>query len=702
VLAAILILWLGFLIVLAPRPSPWIVVASGLPLLVAASWRGARRRSRPWRAFVEETADYHALGLVLLYALGVQMADAHGITTDGVTYFTQLRSVVFDRDLDIAREYAFLGQPPRPNHVVPIGPVLVWLPLYLLVTLLDGAGRLVGAWSAPADPIALGLGLPYVRAALISSFTIGAVGLVAIHWYLRREFSRAVAFVTTLLVFGATPLVWYMVYEPSMTHAASFGFVALFVVCAARWFPSRPAPGAGDSRRDSEWSEAPGAVPSRRDPLPTPHIPDAVDPLPTPTRRQAVILGTLLGLAFQARSQEALFAIFPALLVLGGAAAERDRLRSALRLAGWAFLGALPWILIQLLHSYVLFTRYEYDLFGQGGYFNPLRSRWIDTLFSSWHGFLSWSPVAYVAVLGTMAYARREWRWAVSALVILLLTAWVNGSTQDWAGGWSFGGRRFTSALVMLAPGLAMAIEFAVRRPLVAVAPVVAAALWWNYLLMVQYTANLLPKDEAVGFGRIVRQQAELHTRPPYWYAFAFPANVWFAWREGLPVDKYDVLSPETPRGSIDLVFDRTVEKYLLDGWDAPGGDDWGPCWWIGGSPATMAVPLAPEPGPLVVTVRSRTRFEEPPVQASLALEVNGHEVGRFDAGVPGASTSTIGVPADVAARVFRDGFNRVSFRSLGVTPLDPGAPAAEPNARRRDAVWPVAIYELQIAPAVR
>jgi hypothetical protein len=686
VLAAILILWLGFLMWLPARPSPWMVVASGLPLLLVLSWRMARRSARPWRRFVEDTADYHALAMVLLYALGVQMADAHGITTDGVTYFTQLRSVIFDRDLDIAREYAFLGQPPRPNYVVPIGPVLVWLPLYAAVTIVDGAGRLAGAWSAPSDPVALGLGLPYIRAALVSSFAIGAVGLVAIHWYLRREFARAIAFITTVLLFAATPLVWYMVYEPSMTHAASFGFVALFVVCAARWLPSRPAPGA-DSRRDSLPSPvAPGAVPSRRDPL--------------PTVRQSLILGTLLGLAFQARSQEALFAIFPGMLVLGGATADRDRVRAALRLAGWAFLGALPWIVIQLVHSYVLFTRYEYDLLGQGGYFNPLRSRWLDTLFSSWHGFLAWSPVAYIAVAGTVAYARREWRWALSALVILFITAWVNGATQDWAGGWSFGGRRFTSALVMLAPGLAMAIEFAVRRPLVAVAPVVAAALWWNYLLMVQYTSGFLPKDEPVGFGRIVRQQADLHTRSPYWYAFAFPANVWFAWREGLPVDKYDVLSPETPRASIDVVFDRTVEKYLLDGWDAPGGDDWGPSWWIGGSPATMAVPLLPEPGPLTITVRSRTRYDEPPVRASLAIDLNGQEVGRFDAGVPEASTATIEIPAADVARLLRAGFNRVSFRSLGVTPLDPsdGRPPG-PVAARPAAVWPVAIYGLRIAP---
>jgi len=658
VLATLVILWLGLLISLPPRPSPWLVFASGLPVVAVASWRWARRRNVPWAALVRDTTDVHALALVLLYALGVQMADAHGITTDGVTYFTQLRSVIFDRDLDIAAEYAFLGQPPRPNHVVPIGPVLVWLPLYMAVTIVDTAGRWMGLWSAPADALALGLGLPYVRAVLLSSFAIGAVGLVALLRHLRRDFPHEAAFVAVLLIFGATPLYWYMVYEPSMTHAASFGFVALFVVSAARWVP-------------------PGA-----------------------TAKQSLILGTLIGLAFLARSQESLFAIYPGILALTAVGVlPAERLRRATRLALWAFLGALPWILLQLAHSYVLFTRYEYDLLGQGGYFNPLRSRWIDTLFSSWHGFLSWTPVAYVAVVGTFAYLRREWRWALSALVILFITAWVNGATQDWAGGWSFGGRRFSSALVMLAPGLAVVIGFVLRRPVLALAPLVVAALSWNHLLMVQYTAGMLPNDEPVSFGRIVRQQAELHTRSPYWYPFAFPANAWFAWREGLPVDKYDVLSPETPRAEFALGFDRAAEKFLLGGWGSPASDDWGAAWWITDTPAVVAVPLARDGGDVTITIRSRTRFEEPVMQAAMALDVNGTEVGRFLPGVPEPGTAVLHVPPETARHVFRRGFNRVAFRSLGVTPVDPSdARPPGPLARRLGRqVWPVAVYSLDV-----
>ena len=679
-LAALIVVWVGGLLAAPPRPSSWLVLLSGLPVLALISARQARREGRPWAAHLRATPDVHALGLVLLYALGVMIADSHGISTDGVTYFAQLRSVIFDRDLDVAAEFAYLGQPPRPNYVVPIGPVLLWLPLYLTVAAVDTLGRGLGLWSAPADATTIGLGLPYVRAALISSFAIGAAGLFAVLWHLRRGFGPTVAFIATVLVFGATPLYWYMVYEPSMTHAASFGFVALFVVLSAHWLMQSPR----------------NAVPS--------HFTPEGRSRALPNVRQSVILGGLLGLAFLARSQESLFAIFPGLLVLtaSGVPAE-DRVRGALRLAGWALLGALPWILLQLGHTYVLFTRYEYDLFGQAGYFNPLRSRWIDTLFSSWHGFLSWTPVAYLAVIGTFVYLRREWRWATATLVILFVTAWVNGATQDWAGGWSFGGRRFSSALVLLAPGLAVLVDLALRRPLVALAPVVAAALWWNHLLMVQYTAGMLPKDDPVAFGRIVRQQAELHTRAPYWYPFAFPANVWFAWREGVPVDKYDVLSPETPRPSFALTFDRVAERFLLSGWDVPGGDDWGPCWWIGGTPAAMAIPLDPKDAEVTIRVRTRTRFEEPAVRARLAIEVNGQEVGRFEAGLPDATTAEVIVPAGSARQLFRRGLNQVAFRSLGVERVDPAdtrppGPLASRSARQ---VWPVAVYSIEVVSGV-
>lgn len=665
-LVALFAAWLMWLLQRPPRPSEWLVAGSGLPVLLLVSWTVARTRGQTWLDFLRASADVHVVAGALLYGFGVQFADAHGlgITTDGTVYFAQLRSLVFDGDLDVAREFEYLQQPARPNHVVPVGPTLVWMPLYLTVSIADAAGRGLGWWPGPAEPIALGLGPAYVRAALVSSYVVAAAGLLVLHLHLRARFSRGAACVATLLVLGATPLYWYMVYEPSMTHAVSFGFVAFFVVCAARWVPRGT------------------------------------------TRRQGLMLGGLLGLAFLTRPQEALFALYPACMVLSmttPSSSLRPRIQAAFDLARWGFLGALPCLVVQALHSYVLFAREEYRLLGGAGYLHPFSSRWVDTLFSSWHGFLAWSPVAYLAVVGLLLLVRRDWRWALSGLAIFLAMAWVNGSTQDWAAGWAFGGRRFTSTLVMLAAGLACLTDIARRRPMLAVAPLAAGALVWNHYLMVQYTAGMLPKDAPVSFARMVRQQAELATRPPYFYPFAFPANAWFALREDLPVDRYDLLAPLELDESFDLTFDGRATGFLLEGWDAPGGDDWGPCWWVGNSPATVTVPLSrPARGELQIEIVSRTRLDEPPVRASLALDINGFELGTFAAGVPEPSTARFTIPAADVSRGVRTGFNTVSLRSLGVAPLDETrAPASLARTSDRT-VWPVAIYRLIIRPVSR
>ena len=157
----------------------WRRLAGLAPVAAAAAVGLARRRCRhrvpAWldlagrgplparrgRATSPATPTGTASPSVLLYALGVQMADAPGITTDGAIYFSQLRSLVFDRDLDVAREFAYLGQPPRPSHFVPIGPTLFWLPLYLAVAVVDAvAARGRPGRPPPGDAVALGLTLP--------------------------------------------------------------------------------------------------------------------------------------------------------------------------------------------------------------------------------------------------------------------------------------------------------------------------------------------------------------------------------------------------------------------------------------------------------------------------------------------------------------------------------------------------------------
>ena len=53
---------------------------------------------------------------------------------------------------------------------------------------------------------------------------------------------------------------------------------------------------------------------------------------------------------------------------------------------------------------------------------------------------------------------------------------------------------------------------------------------FWNALLMNQYATGKLPHDEAVRFDVLVGQQINRPIKPPFFYPFAFPANVLFAW----------------------------------------------------------------------------------------------------------------------------------------------------------------------------
>ncbi|MGH9175204.1 MAG: hypothetical protein ACRD1H_12645, partial [Vicinamibacterales bacterium] len=165
---------------------------------------------------------------------------------------------------------------------------------------------------------------------------------------------------------------------------------------------------------------------------------------------------------------------------------------------------------------------------------------WLSHLFSSSHGFLALTPVAYVALVGTVAYLRRNFFWAASALAVLAIWLAVNALVPGGRVADGPTGHGLTAALATLAPGLAFLIDRARVRPVLAVVPLVAVALLWNYWLMVQYTVGTLPKDAPVSFADMVRQQAAAHTRSPYVYLFAFPGNAWFAWREGVPADRYE------------------------------------------------------------------------------------------------------------------------------------------------------------------
>jgi hypothetical protein len=431
--------------------------------------------------------------------------------------------------------------------------------------------------------------------AAIASYVIGCVGLVAVFERLRPTFGRAVALLTTILVFAATSLVWSMTRAGGLPETVAFTLVAL---------------------------------------------------------------GALL---------------LPRLARTG-----------ALQPFGWIAIAALPFLVRALPLSSSM----------------PLAAG-SDPLFSSDRGLLALTPVAYVGLVGLVLSLRRLSSESIAPPLVVLvwfIAAYVNpgyGSDGRFAHGLS-------AALALLAPGLATAIDRARQLPWLATATVILGAVVWNYWLMVQYTVGTVPKDAPVSFSDMVRQQADVHTRPPYVYPFALPANAWFAWREGLPLDRYELLASEPRRTELDLTLDHRAAPFLLSGWEAFGAESTDSQVWTREREATLAVPLALSPGRAVdVSVTARARLEEPAVSATIGVVINGREIGRVT--VPPLA------PVEVALRVgpdvgslWRAGYNRVTFVSHGVARLDPSdSRPPGPLARRLgNRTWPVAIHRLRIAVA--
>jgi hypothetical protein len=168
----------------------------------------------------------------------------------------------------------------------------------------------------------------------------------------------------------------------------------------------------------------------------------------------------------------------------------------------------------------------------------------LDSLFSSRHGLFFWTPLLTLAIFGLVRRAIRGHRDAAGALSALAVLALVNASLRPWWSG-GFANARFVPALPLFALGLSELLDLvratARRRPLRMAALAGALLVAWNLLLMAQYRAELIPRDDTVSFPAVAENSARLLAgmagAPTAW-----PANWIFAARGDLPAARYDLL----------------------------------------------------------------------------------------------------------------------------------------------------------------
>jgi hypothetical protein len=542
-------------------------------------------------------ASLPVLGALFTIGLALQLQLGARLQSDGFYYFAYLRSIAFDRDVNFMNDYRMLGlgdktylfQPTRTGHAESawtIGPAILWAPFFatghLVATRLQAAGAAVST-----D----GTSFPYRQAVCIGSLFYGLLGCWFAYRFTRSFFPAHLAAAAVALTMSGSFMIWYLVKEPSMTHAASMACVAGFTWM---WAATR------DRRSLTAWA----------------------------------VLGLLAGLMALVRWQNALFALLPAIdalqsLVRAGRAGDRRALRDAAAGSAaflvCAIIGFLPQMLAWKSIYGSLIAR------------SPVgpEIRWtdphlVDILWSARNGLFTTTPILYLAAIGLAAFALARPAIGLPAIAVTLVMIYFNACIQDWWGSAGFGGRRFDGVIPIFCLGLAAFVDNAAmvvrRHATAAITAVLALVAIWNLALMGAAQAGAVRIGETLPFDRAWASQARIVHR---WFGnpFTYPASLAFALRNGVSPGDYDLLStnrfladPLRPYGSVDIGIE---DDWLLgEGWHAPERDGAVTFRWAA-SPATMRIPLD-HAAPLRVQVRLHAFAYPGAPPQTLTLSANG------------------------------------------------------------------------------
>jgi len=436
---------------------------------------------------------------------------------DGIYFWLNLRSLVMDRDVDFSNDYAAYGNPwnygetsrGMPMNPATVGSALMWAPFYLpargVVALLASQGVAVRSdGTSHAEQLA----------AFYGSFLYGFFALLLALKLCRRHFPRGPSLLGAVATAVGGNLVFYMVVQPSYSHAPAAFALAAFV---ERW----------DATRQNR------------------------------TLRGWIVLGALGGLAMLVRPQLVVVAVLPLCDLVRQALscwrqAERPRadlwrlMRNAAVGGSAALVAFAPQMVIWCAIHGRPFAIPQGRTFMQWG--SPL---WLEVLFHPRAGLVPWMPLALPALIGLGLLVHRRRQLGLPLVLLLLLMVYVNAASWDWWAGYSYGARRFTALYVLLALGLAAFLDLLRRwveqRPRAFIAAVAVAVLGGFCLLNLSminnrrhrtidwYKHREFYKVYVGGVEHLAHAGHRVVGNPLSW-----PANLAFAARYGVSPGRYD------------------------------------------------------------------------------------------------------------------------------------------------------------------
>jgi hypothetical protein len=139
---------------------------------------------------------------------------------DGIFYFSQVRSIFVDHDINFTDEYKYfqVSQPKTdsglPGNKYAIGPTLFWSPIYLIVKSTIGGN---------------GYGFPYQLVIGIVDVFAALTGLILIYRLLLFYYPAPISQIVIICCAFATNLFFYGSIDSVNSHAVSFLAVSVFL-----------------------------------------------------------------------------------------------------------------------------------------------------------------------------------------------------------------------------------------------------------------------------------------------------------------------------------------------------------------------------------------------------------------------------------------------------------------------------------------
>ena len=400
---------------------------------------------------------------------------------DTIGYYSWVRAAVIEQSLDVRSTWEhypgeLILQFPGYRITTPTGyihnqwaagPALLWLPFFLAA---HGAVLLLNAAGVPLA--ADGFSFPYVFAAAAGTCVYVLAAMLLIYASARRYFTESIAAGSVIVVAFATPLIFYTFVNPFTSHGLDAFAGALYVFC---WLAVRDRPTFG--------------------------------------RRLA--LGLVIGLATWIRVQNLLLLVAPVagmtwLLCWPREIAWRVRARAFLSAVVPFALGVAALILPLMLFWRIVYGQWIINTYAaaSGLVFDPFHPHLREVLFSSDRGLLIWSPVLVFSLAGTLPLWRRDRGLTALLVTNFVLTYWLVASSNMWSGLVAFGARHFVACASYFALGLAAFADRLGRRvklPWLAAAG--AAFIVWNFLLIIQYALEWVPRGGEVDLATMIVNQ---------------------------------------------------------------------------------------------------------------------------------------------------------------------------------------------------